>query len=337
MEKTVKDHIIDTLDDLDEDGLKRFKDELGETTIQGRKIPSRKLKKAGIVEVAGLLISTFTKTHPAEVTISVLNAIMEVDLAEELQGKTSADLPARTPTPPPTRKYATLKELLEEPAGPSRIPIELKVMKIEPPITFTNQKNETKQVAVITFADPTDIIQGRLDDMAKIKELEEEKCILLRGYIIAKDTKHQITTLVLTKRTKFSTTASFDVSSEVLERMQPVPLIKANTRRAKKPITIEGKITSVGKVERVTEKGNKVPIKNITIRDSTAQIKLTLWKDKTRIPIQPGDYIEATNIVLNSYLSNNTTWLSTIQVKEDPEKRKLRSKVTDTASCSNAC
>ncbi|XP_058864308.1 uncharacterized protein LOC117402104 [Acipenser ruthenus] len=235
----------------------------------------------------------------------------------------------------------TLKELLEEPAGPSRIPIELKVMKIEPPITFTNQKNETKQVVVITFADRTDIIQGRLDDMAKIKELEEEKCILLRGYIIAKDTKHQITTLVLTKRTKFSTTASFDVSSEVLERMQPVPLIKANTRRAKKPITIEGKITSVGKVERVTEKGNKVPIKNITIRDSTAQIKLTLWKDKTRIPIQPGDYIEATNIVLNSYLSNNTTRLSTIQVKEDPEKKNSRSKVTGTAtataSCSNTC
>lgn len=342
MEKTVKDHIIDTLDDLDEDGLKRFKDELGETTIQGRKIPSRKLKKAGIVEVAGLLISTFTKTHPAEVTISVLNAINEVDLAEELQGKTNADLPTRTPTPPPTppppaSRKMTLKELLEEPAGPSRIPIELKVMKIEPPITFTNQKNETKQVVVITFADPTDIIQGRLDDMAKIKELEEEKCILLRGYIIAKDTKHQITTLVLTKRTKFSTTASFDVSSEVLERMQPVPLIKANTRRAKKPITIEGKITSVGKVERVTEKGNKVPIKNITIRDSTAQIKLTLWKDKTRIPIQPGDYIEATNIVLNSYLSNNTTRLSTIQVKEDPEKKNSRSKVTDTASCSNAC
>ncbi|KAK6468745.1 hypothetical protein HHUSO_G33074 [Huso huso] len=342
MEKTVKDHIIDTLDALDEDGLKRFKDELGETTIQGRKIPSRKLKKAGIVEVAGLLISTFIKTHPAEVTISILNTINEVDLAEELQGKTSADLPTRTPSPPPTRKYAmTLKELLEEPAGPSRIPIELKVMKIEPPITFTNQKNETKQVVVITFADPTDIIQGRLDDMAKINELEEEKCILLRGYIIAKDTKHQITTLVLTKRTKFSTTASFDVSSEVLERMQPVPLIKANTRRAKKPITIEGKITSVGKVERVTEKGNKVPIKNITIRDSTAQIKLTLWKDKTRIPIQPGDYIEATNIVLNSYLSNNTTWLSTIQVKEDPEKKNSRSKVTGTAtataSCSNAC
>lgn len=67
---------------------------------------------------------------------------------------------------------------------------------------FHLQKNETKQVVVITFADPTDIIQGRLDDMAKIKELEEEKCILLRGYIIAKDTKHQITTLVLTKRTK---------------------------------------------------------------------------------------------------------------------------------------
>ncbi|MGH0184342.1 UNVERIFIED_CONTAM: hypothetical protein FKN15_014580 [Acipenser sinensis] len=69
MEKTAKDHIIDTLDDLDDNGLKRFKDKLGETAFQGLKIAKGKLQNAGSVEAATLLISTYTKTHAAENTI----------------------------------------------------------------------------------------------------------------------------------------------------------------------------------------------------------------------------------------------------------------------------
>ncbi|XP_033854012.3 apoptosis-associated speck-like protein containing a CARD [Acipenser ruthenus] len=90
METTAKDHIIETLDDLDDNGLKRFKDKLGETAFQGRKISKGKLQNAGSVDVATLLISTYTKTHAIENTIAVLIAIKEVALAEELQKKTGA-------------------------------------------------------------------------------------------------------------------------------------------------------------------------------------------------------------------------------------------------------
>ncbi|KAK6467723.1 apoptosis-associated speck-like protein containing a CARD [Huso huso] len=90
METTAKDHIIETLDDLDDNGLKRFKDKLGETAFQGRKISKGKLQNAGTVDVATLLISTYTKTHAVENTIAVLIAIKEVALAEELQKKTGA-------------------------------------------------------------------------------------------------------------------------------------------------------------------------------------------------------------------------------------------------------
>ncbi|XP_058873025.1 apoptosis-associated speck-like protein containing a CARD [Acipenser ruthenus] len=90
MEKTLKDHLVDTLDDLDEGQFNRFKDKLGETTFQGRKIAKGKLQKATTLEVASLLISTYTKKYAAEITILILRAINEVDLAKELEKKTGA-------------------------------------------------------------------------------------------------------------------------------------------------------------------------------------------------------------------------------------------------------
>ncbi|MGH0128963.1 UNVERIFIED_CONTAM: hypothetical protein FKN15_040060 [Acipenser sinensis] len=92
MEKTAKDHIIDTLEYLPDNGLKRFKDKLGETPFRGLKIAKRKLQKGGSVKVAGLLIGTYTIKHAVDITISVLKAISEAKLADELQRKTEDDL-----------------------------------------------------------------------------------------------------------------------------------------------------------------------------------------------------------------------------------------------------
>ncbi|MGH0154149.1 UNVERIFIED_CONTAM: hypothetical protein FKN15_060954 [Acipenser sinensis] len=95
MDKTLKDHLVDTLDDLDEDQLTRFKDKLGETTFQGDKISKGALQKASSLDIAGLLIRTYNKKHAAEITMLVLNAIKESDLAQELKRKTAAE-----PSPP---------------------------------------------------------------------------------------------------------------------------------------------------------------------------------------------------------------------------------------------
>ncbi|RXM27787.1 Pyrin [Acipenser ruthenus] len=91
MKKTLKDHLVDTLDDLVEEQFTRFKDKLGETRFQGRKIAKGKLQKAKSLEVASLLISTYSQTHAAKNAVSILRAINEADLAEELKKKTRAD------------------------------------------------------------------------------------------------------------------------------------------------------------------------------------------------------------------------------------------------------
>ncbi|MGH0189288.1 UNVERIFIED_CONTAM: hypothetical protein FKN15_034508 [Acipenser sinensis] len=88
MEKTLKDHLVDTLDELVEEQFNWFKDKLGETRFQERKIAKGKLEKAKRLEVASLLISTYSKKHAAENTILILRAINETELAEELEKKT---------------------------------------------------------------------------------------------------------------------------------------------------------------------------------------------------------------------------------------------------------
>ncbi|MGH0128741.1 UNVERIFIED_CONTAM: hypothetical protein FKN15_044093 [Acipenser sinensis] len=87
MGKTSKDRIIDTLGDLDDNGLNWFKDKLGDTSFQGRKIGKGELQDANIVTVACLLMSTYTETHAAENAIAVLNDINQVQLANQLKEK----------------------------------------------------------------------------------------------------------------------------------------------------------------------------------------------------------------------------------------------------------
>ncbi|XP_058872982.1 receptor-type tyrosine-protein phosphatase eta-like isoform X2 [Acipenser ruthenus] len=99
MGKTSKDRIIDTLGDLDDNGLNRFKDKLGDTSFQGHKIAKGELQDANIVTVACLLMRTYTEMHPAENAIAVLNDINQVQLANQLKEKIK-DLLLQEPTPP---------------------------------------------------------------------------------------------------------------------------------------------------------------------------------------------------------------------------------------------
>ncbi|XP_058872877.1 uncharacterized protein LOC117966565 isoform X1 [Acipenser ruthenus] len=112
MEKKTKDHIIDTLDDLDDNGLNRFKDKLGDTSFQERKIAKGTLQHANSVEVACLIMSTFTETHAAANTIAVLNAINQAQLAEQLKEKVKAAPPPKKRTKSPCAdNIGTVKEM----------------------------------------------------------------------------------------------------------------------------------------------------------------------------------------------------------------------------------
>ena len=62
-------------------------------------------------------------------------------------------------------------------------------------------------------------------------------------------------------------------------------------------------------VRKVNVKGEDVPIKTVSLEDTTAKAKVTLWRDVSSTEVHPGDYVMITDVVINSY--RNETLLST--------------------------
>ncbi|XP_053383780.1 uncharacterized protein LOC128549990 [Mercenaria mercenaria] len=76
-------------------------------------------------------------------------------------------------------------------------------------------------------------------------------------------------------------------------------------------------VTSVSKEEEprtVTCRGEKVPIKVVTVEDGSGKAKVSLWRDNSTTEARPGDNVTITDVVLNIY--NNTTTLNTTAKSE---------------------
>ncbi|MBN3309353.1 ASC protein, partial [Amia calva] len=89
MSKTIQDHITDALEELTERDLKKFKnklcDRLGEP-----KIRKGVIETAEPADLAHKIVRTYTECKAAPVTVEVLQAIDENQIAEELRQNTIA-------------------------------------------------------------------------------------------------------------------------------------------------------------------------------------------------------------------------------------------------------
>ncbi|XP_073667645.1 caspase a-like [Paramisgurnus dabryanus] len=85
MEKTVKDHLVDIFDDLENEKLKRFKDKLRDRREEPRVSRAAVDKTELSFELADLMINTFTSKKAPAVTIQVLEAIACNQQAEDLK------------------------------------------------------------------------------------------------------------------------------------------------------------------------------------------------------------------------------------------------------------
>ncbi|KAG2470595.1 ASC protein, partial [Polypterus senegalus] len=87
MERSIKDHIVDALDNLLEKELKRFRDVLSSQTLYEVKIARGKVEHADSIDLANLIISHHTEGKAVEVTVMVLRKIGQNQEAAELECK----------------------------------------------------------------------------------------------------------------------------------------------------------------------------------------------------------------------------------------------------------
>ncbi|KAH1171910.1 hypothetical protein KIL84_007528 [Mauremys mutica] len=93
MAKTLRDHLLMTLEDLGEDELKKFKFKLHEMPLKEgyEHIGRGTLKKADAIDLTDKLISCYEGNYAVEVTVEALKSINEMDLAEKLTKATGND------------------------------------------------------------------------------------------------------------------------------------------------------------------------------------------------------------------------------------------------------
>ena len=58
-------------------------------------------------------------------------------------------------------------------------------------------------------------------------------------------------------------------------------------------------------------KGEDVPIKTVTLEDTTAKAKVTLLRDVSSTEVHPGDYIMIKDVVINSYRNGGAAFTVT--------------------------
>ncbi|KAM5151912.1 apoptosis-associated speck-like protein containing a CARD [Mantella aurantiaca] len=87
MEKTVRDHLLEALNELESRSLKSFRNKLNDCTVKvgHNKIPKGQLQDKDPEDLATLILRYYGESYGIELTVSILKAINENQVAAELE------------------------------------------------------------------------------------------------------------------------------------------------------------------------------------------------------------------------------------------------------------
>uniref|UniRef100_A0A8C8S598 Pyrin domain-containing protein n=1 Tax=Pelusios castaneus TaxID=367368 RepID=A0A8C8S598_9SAUR len=88
--KTVQDHLVDTLEELGQDELKKFKSKLNRFQVKEGyyRFPPGRLGKAEVLDLVQMLISYYKEDYAVKLTVEFLTDINMMVLAERLLKET---------------------------------------------------------------------------------------------------------------------------------------------------------------------------------------------------------------------------------------------------------
>lgn len=208
-------------------------------------------------------------------------------------------------------------------AGPYQKSVRVVVTGVHPPIEY-QQDGQTKMVVNCIVADGTRAVRVAVFDQTKFPRFVEGSGVILRNFII----KPETCSLTITSKSQVFPSAPVAVEASIMEEARrlfsPPPaevttIEKALASPVKTKVSIRGQIVREEAVQQVNYRSQKVDVKNIYIKDESQPngCRVALWREATQTSCRPGDYVEITNVVINTYrneVSLQTTTQSTVQV-----------------------
>ncbi|XP_064653011.1 uncharacterized protein LOC135503382 [Lineus longissimus] len=222
----------------------------------------------------------------------------------------------------------TLTKVLKTSQRNIQEPIKVTVIAVSSKKTFTDKDGKTVCMWSAAVGDQTMATKINIYSAEHAVKFQTDQTLLIKNYA------SKGTHLTSNNATKFFKTKHVNLPQQIkqdgLELINPPeqPLINIATARAspsKSKVSISGKVIQANAIrEIVTPKSpDKIPIKDIELKDATGQVRCSLWREAAAANIAPGDYVEITNMYVSTFQNSpslNTTDSSSIRQSEPPQR-----------------
>ncbi|XP_061191610.1 uncharacterized protein LOC133199788 [Saccostrea echinata] len=190
-------------------------------------------------------------------------------------------------------------------------------------------KSSTELLHNCAVADEATAIKCTIYDNTKFARFMEGSSVILRNFI------KKVDSIAVTTTTKLFPCNDVNVPQDISNRARILlnlpsaptkPVSEALNSPPRVRVSIKGRIMQEEATREVFVKEERVKVKNIYIEDSTSKCKVALWHNFAEKDIRPGDYVQITDVVTNTFrneVSLTTTAKSKITKTDCPAEVKI--------------
>ncbi|XP_078518396.1 uncharacterized protein LOC144783134 [Lissotriton helveticus] len=209
---------------------------------------------------------------------------------------------------------------------PYQKPIRVNVINCSGKTTYKNAKQEQKILFHLALADKTGTMKCTCYQEELYEQTQSNCGLLIRNFIIKNKT------ILITKQTKVTKFPAMKIEEGLIQQAKNIlhppapsasPIKDIKRATLKSLMTVSGTICGEEDVKTVFINGEDTPLKSITLKDATDDIKVTLWREATLFNIHLGDYVTLTHVTVHEFNAQkilNTTRHSKIEVTAPPQE-----------------